>query len=135
MTTTIDITPLIEVLLTLLGAIIARYAVPYFKAMLTNAQQEHVREMVHIAVYAAEKLYGSGYGQEKLNYAVEILKAHGIVLDKERLNAYIDEAIKEMEQSSKRLKFRRLKRIRQLSERRPGEKSPGRFFALKYENN
>lgn len=52
MTTTIDITPLIEVLLTLLGAIIARYAVPYFKAMLTNAQQEHVRELVHIAVYA-----------------------------------------------------------------------------------
>lgn len=99
MTTTIDITPLIEVLLTLLGAIIARYAVPYFKAMLTNAQQEHVRELVHIAVYAAEKLYGSGYGQEKLNYAVEILKAHGIVLDKERLNAYIDAAIKEMEQS------------------------------------
>ena len=89
MTTTIDITPLIEVLLTLLGAIIARYAVPYFKAMLTNAQQEHVRELVHIAVYAAEKL----------NYAVEILKAHGIVLDKERLNAYIDAAIKEMEQS------------------------------------
>lgn len=99
MTTTIDITPLIEVLLTLLGAIIARYAVPYFKGMLTNAQQEHVRELVHIAVYAAEKLYGSGYGQEKLNYAVEILKAHGIVLDKERLNAYIDAAIKEMEQS------------------------------------
>lgn len=99
MTTTIDITPLIEVLLTLLGAIIARYAVPYFKAMLTNAQQEHVRELVHIAVYAAEKLYGSGYGQEKLNYAVEILKAHGIALDKERLNAYIDAAIKEMEQS------------------------------------
>ena len=96
MTTTIDITPLIEVLLTLLGAIIARYAVPYFKAMLTNAQQEHVRELVHIAVYAAEKLYGSGYGQEKLNYAVEILKAHGIVLDKERLNAYIDAAIKEV---------------------------------------
>lgn len=54
MTTTIDITPLIEVLLTLLGAIIARYAVPYFKAMLTNAQQEHVRELVHIAVYAAK---------------------------------------------------------------------------------
>lgn len=27
------------------------------------------------------------------------LKAHGIVLDKERLNAYIDAAIKEMEQS------------------------------------
>ena len=67
--------------------------------MLTNAQQEHVRELVHIAVYAAEKLYGSGYGQEKLNYAVEILKAHGIVLDKEHLNAYIDAAIKEMEQS------------------------------------
>ena len=97
MTTTIDITPLIEVLLTLLGAIIARYAVPYFKAMLTNAQQEHVRELVHIAVYAAEKLYGSGYGQEKLNYAVEILKAHGIVLDKERLNAYIDAAMEQSE--------------------------------------
>ena len=132
MTTTIDITPLIEVLLTLLGAIIARYAVPYFKAMLTNAQQEHVRELVHIAVYAAEKLYGSGYGQEKLNYAVEILKAHGIVLDKERLNAYIDAAIKEMEQSEvpKRLKFRRLKQLRPLSECRPGEKSPGCFFLL-----
>lgn len=47
MTTTIDITPLIEVLLTLLGAIIARYAVPYFKAMLTNAQQEHARAGSH----------------------------------------------------------------------------------------
>lgn len=100
MTTTIDITPLIEVLLTLLGAIIARYAVPYFQGDADQrAAGAGAGSLVHIAVYAAEKLYGSGYGQEKLNYAVEILKAHGIVLDRERLNAYIDAAIKEMEQS------------------------------------
>ena len=107
--------------------------------MLTNAQQEHVRELVHIAVYAAEKLYGSGYGQEKLNYAVEILKAHGIVLDKERLNAYIDAAIKEMEQSEvpklEAVEIPQIETDKAVEWASPRREISGAFFALKYENN
>jgi len=52
---------------------------------------------VQIAVYAAEKLYGAGNGDQKLAYAEEILCKHGIRLDTATLKAMIDAQIKEME--------------------------------------
>ena len=52
---------------------------------------------VYSAVYAAEKLYGAGNGDQKLAYAEEILRKHGIRLDTATLKAMIDAQIKEME--------------------------------------
>lgn len=98
MNTMIDLTPLCQALITLFAALISIYLIPWLKSKTTNEQQVQIEAAVHIAVYAAEKIYGAGKGAEKFAYAHEWLKSHGFDLDAETLNAQINAAIKEMEQ-------------------------------------
>ncbi|MBQ8617669.1 MAG: holin [Clostridia bacterium] len=96
---TIDLTPLAEVMISLLAVVITTYLIPWIKARTTATQQEHIRSCVQIAVYAAEKFYGAGKGDKKLEYAEKVLKEDfGIELDLNKLEAMIDAAIKDMEQ-------------------------------------
>lgn len=97
---TIDLTPLVEILISLLAVVITTYLIPWIKARTTSTQQEYIRAAAHVAVYAAEKFYGAGHGDEKLAYAEKVLREdYGIVLDMNKLEAVIDAAIKEMEQA------------------------------------
>lgn len=97
---TIDLTPLVEILITLLGVVITTYLIPWIKANTTHKQQEYIRAAAHVAVYAAEKFYGAGHGDEKLAYAEKVLKEdYGISLNMNKLEAVVDAAIKEMEQA------------------------------------
>lgn len=96
----IDLTPLAEILISLLAVVITTYLIPWIKARTTSAQQEYIRAAAHVAVYAAEKFYGAGNGDKKLEYAEKVLKEdYGIVLNLNKLEAVIDAAIKEMEQA------------------------------------
>ena len=96
----IDLTPLVEILISLLAVVITTYLIPWIKANTTHKQQEYIRAAAHVAVYAAEKFYGAGHGDEKLAYAEKVLKEdYGITLNLNKLEAVIDAAIKEMEQA------------------------------------
>ena len=96
----IDLTPLFEVLIALLGVVITTYLIPWIKARTNATQQEYIRAAAKVAVYAAEKFYGAGNGDKKLEYAEKVLKEdYGIVLNLNKLEAIIDAAIKEMELS------------------------------------
>ena len=97
---TIDLTPLFEILISLLAVVITTYLIPWIKAHTTHKQQEYIRAAAHVAVYAAEKFYGAGHGDEKLAYAEKVLKEdYGIYLNMNKLEAVVDAAIKEMEQA------------------------------------
>lgn len=97
---TIDLTPLFEILISLLAVVITTYLIPWIKAHTTHKQQEYIRAAAHVAVYAAEKFYGAGHGAEKLAYAEKVLKEdYGITLNLNKLEAVVDAAIKEMEQA------------------------------------
>lgn len=97
---TIDLTPLCELLIALLGLVITTYIVPWIKAHTTAKQQEYLHAAAHVAVYAAEKFYGAGNGDKKLEYAEKVLKEdYGITLSMNKLEAVIDSVIKEMEQA------------------------------------
>jgi nitrogen regulatory protein PII len=97
---TIDLTPLVEILIPLLAIVITTYLIPWIKANTTYKQQEYIRAAAHVAVYAAEKFYGAGHGDEKLAYAEKVLKEdYGIYLNMNKLEAVVDAAIKEMEQA------------------------------------
>lgn len=99
-TITIDLTPLVEILISLLAVIVTTYLIPWIKANTTHKQQEYIRAAAHVAVYAAEKFYGAGHGDEKLAYAEKVLKEdYGISLNMNKLEAVVDAAIKEMEQA------------------------------------
>ena len=96
---TIDLTPLFEILISLLAVVITTYLIPWIKAHTTHKQQEYILAAAHVAVYAAEKFYGAGHGEEKLAYAEKVLKEdYGIYLNMNKLEAVVDAAIKEMEQ-------------------------------------
>lgn len=94
----IDLTPLVEALLGVLAAVITVYLIPWIKSKTTATQLAHIRNCVEVAVYAAEKLYGAGNGDEKLAYAQKILKDnYNIALDMDKLKTVIDATIKGME--------------------------------------
>ena len=67
----IDITPIMEAIITLVFLCITTFLIPYIKSKTTAAQQEQIQAWVNIAVMAAEQLIqGSGMGAEKKKYVI-----------------------------------------------------------------
>lgn len=97
----IDFTPLIEALILLLTSVITVVIVPALRERYSNEQLGKAKSWVQIAVYAAEKMYGAGKGDEKLAYAEQILAEHKIKLDTSTIKAMVDAEIKKMEQGIK----------------------------------
>lgn len=97
---TIDLTQIILAVITLIFAIISRYAIPYAKSKLDDRKMELLRIAVQTAVYAAEQLYNSDQGQEKKAYVLELLKEQGYIVDMDKieptLNALIEAMVKEL---------------------------------------
>lgn len=93
----IDLTPILEALIGLVAALVSLYLIPWLRARTTAEQQAHIRAAVEVAVFAAEKVYGAGRGDEKLTYALAKLESMGIDIDEERVGAMIEAAIKQME--------------------------------------
>ena len=96
-----DITPYLIGLLSLLSLFLTSWLIPMLKSKTTIAQQEIIRAIVNTVVYAAEQLFGSGTGKEKLAYAtgkaIEFLAKHGIRLDAETVRPYIESAVLELQ--------------------------------------
>lgn len=95
----IDLTPLVQAVIALAAALITMYLIPWIKSRTTVEQQQHIKTAVQVAVYAAEKAYGAGHGDEKLAYAEKVLAGYNVRLDTQKLRALIDAQIKEMEQA------------------------------------
>lgn len=94
----IDLTNLVEAILGVLALIAMRYLVPWLKAKLSNEQEANLITIFEVAVMAAEKIYGAKKGDEKLAYVERQLEKRGIRLDTMRIKAYVNAAIKKMEQ-------------------------------------
>ena len=89
-----DITPIIEAVAALIAALITVFVIPYIKGKTTANQQQQINAWVRIAVMAAEQIYtGSGRGAEKKEYVINWLRAHGITVDENKLDALIEAAV------------------------------------------
>jgi hypothetical protein len=94
----IDLTPLLQALLSLAVLIITCYLIPFLKRRAGEEKWDEVQKWVQIAVYAAEMLYtGSGMGAEKKQYVMQFLTQKGYALDAEKLDAMIEAAVKELQ--------------------------------------
>ena len=92
-----DITTIIEAFFARLAAIITAIVIPWIKSKTTAEQQREVNAWTRIAVTAAEQIYsGSGRGEEKKRYVLNWLRAHGIEVDEEKLEALIESAVYEL---------------------------------------
>lgn len=98
----IDITPLVQAIVTLIGIVITMYVIPMLRLKLSIEEQERINEWVRIAVYAAEQLGGKtpGNGENKKNYVVSTIRdlaaKHGLEIDMLELDAIIEATVLEM---------------------------------------
>lgn len=95
----LDITPLVEALLALATTAITLFFIPWLRERYGNETLEKAKNWVQIAVYAAEKIYGAGNGDQKLEYVEHLLAQHKIKFDTVTLKAMVDAEIKKMEQA------------------------------------
>lgn len=78
----IDLTPIINAVIALLAMLITTFLVPWFKANASAKQLEALENACRIAAFAAEQIYGSGHGAEKMDYAIEWLEKKGYTADR-----------------------------------------------------
>ncbi len=89
-------------LITVIGAVIAYYFVPFLKAKLGAANYLNALSWAKIAVQAAEQIFQeSGQGLNKKVYVLEFLKNKGIHLTPDELDALIESAVLELNRAVK----------------------------------
>ena len=101
---TIDITPIvkaiIEVLIGVVTVLITTKVMPWLNSKLEKSQLELVKDIVKIAVKAAEQLFDKAQGREKLEYAMQFvvsaLAERNITIDPEQLRTLIESAVLEL---------------------------------------
>lgn len=89
----IDLTPIIQAVLALICALITYKVIPWIKARTTAAQQSNIRALIKTLVFAAEQIYGTGYGGAKLKYVKDYLTGHGYNVDVNEIEAAVAQYI------------------------------------------
>lgn len=87
----IDLTPILKAVLALAAALITAFVIPWIKSKTTAQQQEILARGVKTAVFAAEQVYGSGWGRDKMRYAEEYLRKRGYAVDIDLIEATVRE--------------------------------------------
>jgi len=88
-----DLTPVIVAIVTLFGALITAFVVPYIKSKTTASQQQMLTALVAVAVQAAEQIYGGGTGEQKKAYVLAWLNERGYTVDLDKLDAMVESAV------------------------------------------
>ena len=89
----IDLTPIINAVIALVAAIIARYLIPWIKERTTAEKREDLYAWVEIAVAAAEQLYKASEGPQKKDYVLKFLSSHGFDVDLDDIDMAIEAAV------------------------------------------
>lgn len=93
----IDITPIINAVIALIGALIGAFLIPWIRSKTTAEQRSDLLAWVKIAVAAAEQIYiGVGRGEEKKQYVLDFLEAKGMTIDEESVDAAIEAAVQQL---------------------------------------
>lgn len=89
----IDLTSILEAALLLIAAIITRYVIPWIKERTDDVQQQRIQAAINTAVFAAEQLFGAGHGEEKKEYALELLAEKGFNVESKVIDAGIEAVV------------------------------------------
>ena len=87
----IDLTPILEALISLLAVLVTSKLIPWIKSKTDVNQQIALSTAAKIAVYAAEQIYGAGKGEEKLDYVISRLEEKGYTVDMDAIEAAVRE--------------------------------------------
>ncbi len=101
----IDITTIIEAVMTLIIALITTFLIPWIKTKVSAEKLAEVNKWVKIAVQAAEMIYTeSGAGNLKKKYVLNYLEEKGYTYDSESINLMIEAAVLELKAEGAELK-------------------------------
>lgn len=89
----INLTPIIEAIISLLAALVVYKLIPWIQSKTTESQQRVIYGAVKVAVFAAEQIIGSGNGQAKMEYARKWLQDRGFDIDVDEIEAVLYEEI------------------------------------------
>lgn len=93
----IDLTPILQAVITLVAALITTFLVPYIKNKVNDEKLAQIKMWVKIAVEAAEQIYTEdGRGSEKKAYVMQFLDAKGYTFDAQSVDNLIESAVLEM---------------------------------------
>lgn len=90
----IDITPIINAVITLIAAVITVFLIPWIKGKVEAEKLSKIMSWVKIAVDAAEQIYNeSGMGEKKKQYVLDFLEDKGFTADLNSIDAMIEAAV------------------------------------------
>ena len=98
---TIDLTPFLQALIALMGAIALRYIVPWVKSKTTASQREDMLVWVDIAVAAAQQLLYQSPGADRLEYALGILEREGFNIEDKTIVDAVEAAVLKLHEELK----------------------------------
>jgi len=96
----IDITMILVIIVQLIAATALTFLIPWLKAKFSSEQLNKAKNLVKIAVQAAEMIYGSGMGEKKKAYVEEYIipefnKAK-LTFDYDTINNMIESSVLEL---------------------------------------
>ncbi len=92
-----DLTNIASAIITLIVAVITTFLIPYLKAKVDVEKFAKIKNLVKVAVKAAEMIYkGTGRGTEKKAYVLKYLKENGYTLDLDSIDNLIESAVLEL---------------------------------------
>lgn len=97
----IDLTPILNALITLLGLLLTTFLIPWIKLKVSTEKMEQVKKWTSVGVKAAEMIYKeSGMGEAKKKYVRKFLESKGYKLDIDTVDALIEATVREMQQEA-----------------------------------
>lgn len=88
-----DITPIIEAVIALVGVILATALVPWLRGKLSEQEMDQMLVWVEIAVAAAQQLYHQLDGVHRKEYVVDFLRGKGYDVSSPKMDAAIEAAV------------------------------------------
>lgn len=93
----VDLTPIVNAVITLAAALITAFLIPWIKKKYSAEKLAELQKWTKIAVEAAEMIYkGSGLGDLKKSYVQNYLAEKGYSINVIEVDALIESAVKEM---------------------------------------
>ena len=94
----VNLTPLLKVLIAILATLAMYHIVPWIKSKTTAAQREELLKWADIAVAAAQQLYYTADGPDRLAYAMEFLADKGYDVDAQEIRDTVEAAVLKLHQ-------------------------------------
>lgn len=97
----IDLTPVVNALITLLGLLMTTFLIPWIRAKISAEKLNEAKKWTSIGVKAAEMIYKeSGMGEAKKKYVRKFLESKGYKLDIDTVDALIEATVRDMQQEA-----------------------------------